>query len=460
MADGLSKTLFDENCTEPVTVTDMYETMRNKIPQWVWKNGKGGYEEMLSRFHPVFRSEMMNCGTMESVFRHTLNIMITNIDVDVNDSWVFVYKTSEWFGDIYRCFIENNAPTATILRKTLSYQLINNILWKYYIKIYLPCVPENKVLDTFIEIHDDNGHWAKTNIFVRFKGLCYWPGQFQNVDNYIAGCFECARHGPAIKFQPLHFIRVTYPFQFLGINFVGPLPATAAGNKFILILVCYLNRFVVLFATKTVNVENVIWCLKILFAMYKKLYVFYFDSGQHFDNNDLKKIHREGISYDYNFSGSSKSTSMVKISNKFLEDVFRKDSNNKDWDIKLPVSVINVNGRIINHLGFSSKRILFGFLPETSAITFTLRTFPGKNISFWATELLNFIAHVSHFRIYFQHRTKMHDFVLEVVNKQKNELVNRYDRGIRIAIHYLNDLIMFYQKGQVGNFVGEIHLEW
>ena len=86
ITDGLSRTLFDEDCTETATIIDMYETMRKKNPQWVWKNGKGGYEKMLSRFQPVFRSEMMNCGTMEGVSRHTLDVMITNIDVDVNVS--------------------------------------------------------------------------------------------------------------------------------------------------------------------------------------------------------------------------------------------------------------------------------------------------------------------------------------------------------------------------------------
>ena len=30
--DGLSKTLFDKNCTKTATVIDIYETMRKKIP--------------------------------------------------------------------------------------------------------------------------------------------------------------------------------------------------------------------------------------------------------------------------------------------------------------------------------------------------------------------------------------------------------------------------------------------
>ena len=101
---------------------------------------------------------------------------------------------------------------------------------------------------------------------------------------------------------------------------------------------------------------------KFLFAMYKKPYVFYFDSKQHFDNNELQKnLRREGISYDYNFSGSSKSIGMIKKINKFFENVFRKKINTKNWDVKFLAFVIKINGKIIKHLKYSSKRILFGF---------------------------------------------------------------------------------------------------
>ena len=129
---------------------------------------------MLSRFNFVVRSKMMNYGTVESVFLDNLNVMTTTINVDITDSWVLVYRISEWFGVIYRCFTENNVFIATILRKTLFYRLMGNILWKNHMKVYYLCVSENKIFEIFIKIHGDNGHWVKTNIFVRLKNLCYW----------------------------------------------------------------------------------------------------------------------------------------------------------------------------------------------------------------------------------------------------------------------------------------------
>lgn len=62
-------------------------------------------------------------------------------------------------------------------------------------------------------------------------------------------------------------------------DFIGPLKTTRAGNTHILNLICYFSRFDMPFATKTANVEDVIWCLKLAFVMYRKPYAIYCDRG-------------------------------------------------------------------------------------------------------------------------------------------------------------------------------------
>lgn len=203
----------------------------------------------------------------------------------------------------------------------------------------LPCIPESKVLSVLIEAHDDSGHWAKAGTLARLRS-CYWPGQSQDVKRYIAGCLECARHGPATRSQPLHPVKVTFPFQLMGMDFVGPLEVTGSGMKYILVLVCYMSRFVIPFACKTANVEDVIWCLKLAFVMYRKLHAFYCDSGQHFDNEELREfLRQEGVAISYSPSGASMSTGMVEASNKLLEQVLRKESPSQtglEWDQQIP----------------------------------------------------------------------------------------------------------------------------
>lgn len=128
--------------------------------------------------------------------------------------------------------------------------------------MYLPCVSEAKVLVVTREAHDKSGHWAKTSTIARFR-RCYWPDQSQDVERDIAGCSKCAKHGPATRSRPLSPIKVTFPFQLMGMDFKGPLPATIAGAVYILVRVCCMSRFVIPFACKTANVEDVLWRLKL-----------------------------------------------------------------------------------------------------------------------------------------------------------------------------------------------------
>ncbi len=59
----------------------------------------------------------------------------------------------------------------------------------------------------------------------------------------------------------------------------GPLSKTKSGNMYTLKIVCYFTKFVVPFATKTANVEKVMWCLRLSIARYGTPYALYIDRG-------------------------------------------------------------------------------------------------------------------------------------------------------------------------------------
>ena len=175
------------------------------------------------------------------------------------------------------------------------------------------------------EVHDDEGHWGKTATLARLRGLAYWPEQTVDVERYIAGCTDCARYGPATRSQPLHPIMVLKPFQLLGMDWIGPLPTTSSGNRFIFNVLCYFLRFSITFASPTDDVEDVIMSLEEVFTRFTKPAATYMDSGQHFNNQELRHYHRGlGVSVDYSPSGLHKSTGMIEGSNRILESVLAK----------------------------------------------------------------------------------------------------------------------------------------
>ena len=235
------------------------------------------------------------------------------------------------------------------------------VLWKYHNKNVLPCIPESFVLSLLRAVHDDVGHWAKNGTMVKLRGFVYWLDQSQDVGRYIAGCLECARYGPATKSQPLKPVVVLGPFRLLGVDFIGPLPTSKSGNRFILHVICYFSRFSITFPRKIANAEDVLSAFEELFLLYGKPKAIYWDSGQHFISQEIQDfLTAAGIGFSYSPSGSSMSTGIVEVGNKILEDILRKED---DWEGGLKKSTRSLNSRVIRHLTYAPCEILLGLPP-------------------------------------------------------------------------------------------------
>jgi hypothetical protein len=440
VADGLSRTLFDTpDCASTPTLAEVYDKLTNEGPKWVWRDGKGGFDEFLSTLDQTGKQEVFNLGTLDGVpvFSTAVGTL----------GWAKSYQDSLWFGDIYNFLSQQHdtPPTPALLRKAFNYRIHNSILWIHrYEDIYLPCIPEGKVLAVLTEAHDDSGHWAKTGTMARLRGLCYWPNQSQDVEAYIAGCLICARHGTATRSQPLHPVVVTHPFQLMGMDFIGPLEKTPTGNTFVLNLGCYMSRYSVPMACVTDYAEDVVRCLRWFFAMYRKPHAFYVDCGHHFNNQLVRSfLHSEGVTIDYSPSASHKSTGMIENMNRTLESVIRKSG--QAWDDALPASASAINSRIIGHLGVSPRGVVFGPLVEPSSVQSTILSLPGRDILAWATELSG-SAHTQAVHTYLRHRAEVHDVVSSRSKEQKEEMALRYNKGVKRVVHHLGDLVMLYQE--------------
>ena len=183
------------------------------------------------------------------------------------------------------------------------------------------------MLSALIEVHDNEGHWAKTGILVKLRGLAYWPQQTKDVKRYIAECIKCARHGPATRSQSLHSIFIWFPFWLLDMNFISPMKSITSGSLYIFHVIDYFSRFSVAYACKTANASDVISSLKDVFVKYATSRAIYCDRGQHFDNMKIREfLGREDVIIIYSPSGSFKSTDMIEVSNRLLEDIVRRSS--------------------------------------------------------------------------------------------------------------------------------------
>ena len=453
VADGLSRTLFrSEDCDTDGKIEEALAKLRSLGPSWIWKDGKDGYQFFLDSLNKSDLEEVITKGTIQGC-----NVFALEINPHTGmekASWKEAYWSSEWFGDIYRFLEEGILPRNSkgIVAKSYDYRISpdTDILWVHRNKggMFLPCIPEGKVLSVLRKVHDDDGHWARTTTLAKLRDMAYWPNQSRDVERYIEGCLACARHGPATRSQPLNPIHVFRPFQLAGMDFIGALPRTSKGNSFVLHFMDYFSRFSVAIPTSTANVEDVIPALEYVFNAYQKPVEIYCDGGQHFHNEELKGwLKNQGVKLTLSPSGSSQSTGLIEGGNKFLEGILRKDSN-KEWDLILEQSTNRLNSRIIGHLGLSPASILMGPRPPVFAVDSTLLSLPNLPHPEEILHQLNQpLIHREIVRVYSMYRAQVYDHIRQLSQDQKEREAERFNKGItKRIVHEIGSLVMLYQK--------------
>ena len=461
VADGLSRTLFlAEDCTADSNVIEAWRAISKEGPKWVWKDGKGGYQAFLDSLNDSDRTEVISGGTLhgENVFSQSLSVGAT---VDPNrDSWEKAYLASEWFADIYRAHTTDQPFSLPgIFSKAMNFRVDphTKVLWKHHQDLFLPCVPESKVLGILKQAHDESGHWAKQGTIAKLRGTVYWPSQSTDVERYIKGCIPCARHGPAQRSQLLQPIRVHGPFQLMGFDFIGPLPKTKTGSVHIFHVMDYFSRFSMTFPSGTATAEDVVPFLGQVFARYTRPLGIYCDRGHHFQNTLVKDyLVRLGITLTFSPSGASQSTGMIEIGNRLLEDILRKTTGDQDWEQVLPKATYDLNARTIHHLGASPASILFGIFPDVPITDTSLRQPIGVNlIHEWVNLILNPYSHKKLFQDFHEHRSQLHDRVRVRSDQRKDEEAAKFDKGIQPREFAEGDLVFLYQKN-----TGKLEPRW
>lgn len=103
--------------------------------------------------------------------------------------------------------------------------------------------------------HDDLGgsHLGKTKTLDKVAQRFYWLGMAADVRDYVAACVCCsARKSPrgANKLPLISMPTVEHPFDRVAVDFIGPLPTSKNGNKYLLVFVDYATRWPEVFATR------------------------------------------------------------------------------------------------------------------------------------------------------------------------------------------------------------------
>ncbi|GKB42899.1 reverse transcriptase domain-containing protein [Tanacetum coccineum] len=172
-----------------------------------------------------------------------------------------------------------------------------------------------------------------------FDSRFYWPTIYRDAHDLVTQCDACQRQGKISQRDemPQNAIQVCEIFDVWGIDFMGPFPSSR-GNKYILVAVDYLSKWVEAKALPTNDARVVVKILKSLFAQFGTPRAIISDRGTHFCNDQFAKVmlkyevtHRLSTAYHPQTSGQ------VEVSNRGLKRILERTvgENRASWSDKL-----------------------------------------------------------------------------------------------------------------------------
>ncbi|KAG0713134.1 Gypsy retrotransposon integrase-like protein 1 [Chionoecetes opilio] len=108
-------------------------------------------------------------------------------------------------------------------------------------------------------------HSAVANTKYRIANIYYWFGMSKDVDEYVLNCATCQPFELELESTQAAAPRqtkISRPMQVVGLDLIGPLPVTGSGSEYILSLVDYLTKYVMVFALAREDGSGVNTCIK------------------------------------------------------------------------------------------------------------------------------------------------------------------------------------------------------
>ena len=121
-------------------------------------------------------------------------------------------------------------------------------------------VPPELRSQLLAEAHDSifAGHFSEFKVYDKLRRLYWWPKMRAEVRRFCRSCLSCAsRKGPGRAIRPpLQPIPTKGPFHRVGVD-VLKMPLSSSGNKYIIVFMDYLTKWVEAFATSDQRSETI-----------------------------------------------------------------------------------------------------------------------------------------------------------------------------------------------------------
>ena len=230
-------------------------------------------------------------------------------------------------------------------------------------------------------LHDSLCHPGITRLFhyVKTKNL---PYSIEEVKSVCEPCGTCMKEKPRFLQTKGTLIKATQPFQQLNIDFKGPLPCSANGNRYLLTLIDEYSRFPFAFPCRDMTSQTVIKCFNQLFSLFGMPDYIHNDRAPDFLSSEVKTyLNSKGIATSktsrYNPRGNGQAERYNGVIWKTVRlAVSSRNMNLSSWESVLPDALHSVRSLLCTATNETPHERLFKF---------NRRSATGCSIPSWLT---------------------------------------------------------------------------
>ncbi len=183
----------------------------------------------------------------------------------------------------------------SLKKQSKNFQIYHNLLYKIdrNTKKKIRVVRPYELGAILYMFHNDptTTHASIDKMMEKMRTRYYWPQMYEDIRIYVRSCDICQRRGKYKRSEPLHPIPVGEPFHRIGIDYVGPLPRTKEGNKYIIVAMDYLTKWPEARLTKEATAATTVeFIYDDIVCRHGCPGIIQTDRGTHFNNRLLEKL--------------------------------------------------------------------------------------------------------------------------------------------------------------------------
>ena len=212
------------------------------------------------------------------------------------------------------------------------------------------------------------GHWGVLRTASMVAERYYWGGIVQDCKAYVRNCQVCKlEHAHFSQPQALQSIPVTdQSFQRVGIDLVGPLPVSSAGNKYIVVAMDYLSKWpeaVALPDKKASTVKQ--FFMRDVIARHGCPKEVLSDNGSEFFGEFDELLQEFKIDHRLTSPNHPQANGLVEWFNGTLVTALRKCAATHigDWDLEIPSVLLGYRSSVQASTKYSPFFMLYARMP-------------------------------------------------------------------------------------------------